>query len=46
MDVLKRAKIVLVETSFYELYKGQPLFDGVYELLRASVLVISWVMGA
>lgn len=34
MDVLKRAKIVLVETSFYELYKGQPLFDGVYELLK------------
>lgn len=33
--VLGRAKVVLVETSFYELYTGQPLFDGVYCALRA-----------
>ncbi len=32
--VLRRAKVVLVETSFYELYTGQPLFDGVYSALR------------
>lgn len=33
-EVLRRTSVVLVETSFYELYKGQPLFDGVYDLLK------------
>lgn len=34
LGILGRAQVVLVETSFYELYKGQPLFDGVYEALK------------
>jgi FkbM family methyltransferase len=33
-SVLSRAAIVIVETSFVELYEGQPLFHGVYQLLR------------
>jgi FkbM family methyltransferase len=34
VGILSRTSIVLVETSFYELYKGQPMFDGVYALLK------------
>lgn len=33
MATIKRAKIILIETSFQELYKGQPLFGEIYNLL-------------
>ena len=32
---LRRAKAVIVETSFTELYDGQPLFHDIYEGLRS-----------
>jgi FkbM family methyltransferase len=32
-ETLKKADCVLIETSFVELYKGQLLFDGIYQLL-------------
>jgi hypothetical protein len=32
--LLSRASILIVETSFEPLYKGQPLFDQIYDLLR------------
>src|SRR5574341_1723157 len=31
--LLSRAKVVIVETSFFVLYKGQPLFDDIYSML-------------
>ena len=33
-NILRRASVILIETSFQELYSGQPLFDDVYRLLR------------
>jgi hypothetical protein len=32
--VLSRASVLIVETTFEPLYKDQPLFDEVYDLLR------------
>ena len=32
-EVISRAKIVVAETSFEELYQGQPLFGGIYDML-------------
>jgi FkbM family methyltransferase len=32
-ETLKKVKIIMVETSFYELYKGQPLFKDVLDFL-------------
>lgn len=34
--VLPKMRIIIVETSFVELYEGQMLFDGLYEKLRAT----------
>ena len=31
---IRRAKVLIVETSFEELYVGQPLFDDIYERLK------------
>jgi FkbM family methyltransferase len=33
-DLVSRAKMLIVETSFRTLYEGQPLFDEIYSLLR------------
>ena len=33
-QLLSRASVLIVETSFKPLYKDQPLFDGIYDLLR------------
>lgn len=33
MNTLKKADLILIETSFEELYEGQLLFDGIYQLL-------------
>lgn len=33
LETFKKADCVLIETSFVELYKGQLLFDGIYQLL-------------
>jgi FkbM family methyltransferase len=33
IETLKKADCILIETSFEELYKGQLLFDGIYQLL-------------
>jgi FkbM family methyltransferase len=33
LETLKKADCILIETSFEELYKGQLLFDGIYQLL-------------
>lgn len=40
-DTLKRVKVVIVETSFRELYEDQPLFSDVYELLCKQGFVYS-----
>ncbi len=34
-ETLKKASIILIETSFKTLYEGQPLFDDIYESLKA-----------
>lgn len=34
-EVIARARLMVVETSFQTLYEGQPLFDDIYQLLRA-----------
>jgi len=33
VNTLRRIKIIIVETSFFELYEGQPLFSDMYESL-------------
>ena len=35
VETLKSVSIILLEASFVELYKGQLLFDGLYDILRA-----------
>lgn len=32
-NIFSKAKIVLIETSFFQIYEGQPLFDDIYKLL-------------
>lgn len=34
-EVLNKSKVVLIETSFVELYKGQKLFEDIYRCLNA-----------
>jgi FkbM family methyltransferase len=34
-EVISQARLMVVETSFQTLYEGQPLFDDIYQLLRA-----------
>ena len=34
VKTIRKAKLVVVETSFEELYKGQPLFDTIYEKMK------------
>ena len=34
-NTFKKARVVLMETSFVELYKGQPTFDQIYEKLKS-----------
>ena len=43
-SVLERVRVVIVETSFCELYEGQPLFADVYDLLheRGFAYAGSW----
>lgn len=33
-ETFKKARAVIIENSFVELYKGQPLFDDIYEKLK------------
>jgi len=35
-ETIDRAKAIIVEVSFRELYEGQPLFAGIFELLSAK----------
>lgn len=44
VNILKRVKIIIIETSFHELYEGQPLFSDIYELLyeQGFVYAGSW----
>lgn len=44
-DTLIRVKVIIVETSFYELYEGQPLFSATYELLSKHGFVYSGSWG-
>jgi len=34
-ETFKRASLILIETSFVELYEGQPLFGDIHDQLRA-----------
>lgn len=42
---LARAAVVIIETSFERLYKGQPLFDDIYRLLCAEGFVYQGSLG-
>ncbi len=33
-DIVARAKLMIIETSFDQLYEGQPLFDDIYRMLK------------
>ena len=35
-ETVKRARALIVETSFTKLYEGQPLFDDIYKTLKKS----------
>jgi FkbM family methyltransferase len=34
--LIERAKVLIIEVSFQELYEGQPLFDDIYRLLKSK----------
>lgn len=34
LNTFSKARVLLIETSFIELYEGQPLFDDIYELVK------------
>jgi len=34
-EVIKRAKVLVIECSFQKVYEGEPMFDGIYDLLVA-----------
>ncbi len=40
-NILNRTKVIIIETSFHELYEGQPLFAEIYELLNRMGFVYS-----
>lgn len=42
--ILGRVKVIIIETSFNELYEGQPLFSDIYELLHENGFIYagSW----
>lgn len=42
INTIKKAKICVIETSFYELYKGQPLFADVYNKMIELWFVYAW----
>lgn len=42
IETIKNAKICIIETSFYELYKGQPLFADVYNKMIELWFVYKW----
>jgi FkbM family methyltransferase len=44
-NILNRVKVIIIETSFHELYEGQPLFAEIYELLNGLGFVYSGSWG-
>jgi len=44
-NTLKRTRVIIVETSFAELYEGQPLFSEIYRLLSEHGFVYSGSWG-
>jgi FkbM family methyltransferase len=44
-NILNKVKVIIVETSFRELYEGQPLFPEIYELLNRMGFVYSGSWG-
>ena len=34
LEVIKRAKVLVIECSLQQTYEGEPMFDGIYRLLR------------
>lgn len=41
MNTLSRVKVIIIETSFYELYEDQPLFSDIYDFLQKRGFVYS-----
>ena len=41
MNTLSRVMVIIIETSFYELYEGQPLFPDIYDFLKKNGFVYS-----
>jgi FkbM family methyltransferase len=39
MQIINRAKIIIIETSFHTLYENQPLFDNIYSILKKQAFV-------
>jgi len=44
-NILNKVKVIIIETSFHELYEGQPLFAVIYELLNRLGFVYSGSWG-
>ena len=44
-NILNMVKVIIIETSFHELYEGQPLFAEIYELLNRLGFVYSGSWG-
>jgi hypothetical protein len=44
-NTIRKAKLIMVETSFKEMYKGQVLFDGLYQWLTSRGFTYIGSMG-
>lgn len=42
LTTIKKAKVCIIETSFYELYKWQPLFADIYNKMISLWFVYAW----
>ena len=45
IDTLKRVKVIIIEATFQELYKGQPLFSDIYDFLHKNGYIFAGIFG-
>jgi FkbM family methyltransferase len=45
-ELMPRASVLIIETTFYPLYQGQALFDDIYDMLRQDGFVFMGCEGA
>ena len=45
MNTLKHVKVIIIEVTFKELYKGQPLFSDIYDIMYKNGFALSGIFG-